>query len=131
MESYHGLVLDWSFYSTAAQGYLKVGMKDKALEMLKKLEKLLPTARSKNLAFDALLRFYAQTWKRDELYRIWNLYKRQKLYNKGYISMISSLLKIHDIEGAEKILRNGNLGAYPLTSAFQAYWLIHIAEKVF
>ncbi|XP_024029124.1 pentatricopeptide repeat-containing protein At2g20710, mitochondrial [Morus notabilis] len=103
VESYPGLVLDWNFYSVAASSHLNVGLVDKAVEMLKKLEDRLPTVNRKSFAFDALLKSYALIGNRDELYRIWDLYKKEKLFNKGYKSMICSLLRIDDVEGAAKI----------------------------
>ncbi|GMN50810.1 hypothetical protein TIFTF001_019973 [Ficus carica] len=103
VKTYPSLVPDWNFYSIAAHGHLKVGLVDKAVEMLKKLEELLPTVNRKPFAFDALLKSYARIGNRDEVYRIWELYQKEKLFNKGYASMISSLLRIDDIEGAEKI----------------------------
>ncbi|XP_041026573.1 pentatricopeptide repeat-containing protein At2g20710, mitochondrial-like isoform X1 [Juglans microcarpa x Juglans regia] len=104
MESDPHIVLDWKPYSIAASGYLKVGLLDKALEMVKKLEGLIVNSKWSSIAFDVLLKLYAEMGKKDELYRIWKLYKEKgKIYNKGYISMISSLLAFDDIEGAEKI----------------------------
>lgn len=104
MESDPQLVLNWNSYSIAANGYLKVGLLDKALAMVKKSEGLIDNAKKKNFAFDLLLKQYAEIGKKDELYRIWKLYKeKEKIYNKGYISMISSLLAFDDIEGAENI----------------------------
>ncbi|KAI8551680.1 hypothetical protein RHMOL_Rhmol06G0205000 [Rhododendron molle] len=40
-----------------------------------------------------------------EVYCIWDLYKQLgKLYNRGYFRMISSLIKLDDLDGAENIL---------------------------
>ncbi|KAA8515263.1 hypothetical protein F0562_018507 [Nyssa sinensis] len=106
MESNPRITLDWSSYAVAADGCLKVGLVEKALEMLNKLEGLIRTSKRRNAAFDFLLRLHAKTGKKDELYRIWNLYKKtERIYNKGYKSMISSLLNFNDIEGAEKIFK--------------------------
>ena len=52
-----------------------------------------------------LLTLYAGIGNKDEVYRIWNLYKNmEKLYNSGYVCMLSSLLKLDDIDGTEKLL---------------------------
>ncbi|XP_017978346.1 PREDICTED: pentatricopeptide repeat-containing protein At2g20710, mitochondrial [Theobroma cacao] len=41
---------------------------------------------------------------KDEIYRIWNRYKEMGIiYNKGYKTLISALLKLDQVEGAEKI----------------------------
>ncbi|KAK9944005.1 hypothetical protein M0R45_009590 [Rubus argutus] len=51
-----------------------------------------------------LLNSYAATGSIKDVYRIWHLYKKMgKFYNKGYLCMISSLVKLDDIGGAEKI----------------------------
>lgn len=103
MESDPRIVVNYIIYSVAASGYLKVGLEDKALEMLKKMEECTKTSKNKNDGFNILLKLYAETGKKDELYRIWNLYKEGKVFNRGYMSMMSSLSKFNDIEGAKKI----------------------------
>lgn len=104
MESDPHIVLDWKCCAIAASGYLQVGLLDKASDLAKKLEGLIAKSKRSGIAFDQLLKLYAEMGKKDELYRIWKLYKvKKKIYNKGYISMISSLLAFDDIEGAEKI----------------------------
>lgn len=105
MESDSNIVLDWSCYVIAANGYLKVGLVDKLVSMLRKSEGLLATAKRRGSAFDILLKLYAKSGKKDELHRIWNLYKKEKVYNKGYISMIKSLLILNDVEAAEHIFK--------------------------
>ncbi|CAK9177517.1 unnamed protein product [Ilex paraguariensis] len=103
MESDHRVTLDYYTYGVAADGYLKVGLLDKALTMLSKLEGQMISTKKRNVAFDCLLRLYARTGKKDELHRIWNLYKKEKIFNNGYMAMMSSLLKFNAIEDAEKI----------------------------
>lgn len=110
MESTPGIVLDCDTYAVATNGYLKVGSVDKALKMLIKLERLMSTSKRRNVAFDNLLGLYGETGKKDEVYRIWDLYKKEmKIFNKGYTNMISSLLKCDDIEGAEKVFEEWEL----------------------
>ncbi|KDP21918.1 hypothetical protein JCGZ_03056 [Jatropha curcas] len=102
MESDRKIVLDWITYSAAATGYAKAGLADKALEMLKKSERLITSKRSR--AYEGLITQYATLGKKDEVLRIWELYrKKEKVYNKGYTRIITSLLKFDDIESAEKI----------------------------
>ncbi|XP_058197705.1 pentatricopeptide repeat-containing protein At2g20710, mitochondrial-like isoform X2 [Rhododendron vialii] len=106
MESDPKVIMKHRTYAIAADGYLKVGQLDRALEMLKKLEGHISTEKRKNILFPILLTLYTKTGNKDELYRIWNLYKENvKIYNKGYITILSSLLKFNDIEGAEKIFK--------------------------
>ncbi|OIS99235.1 PREDICTED: pentatricopeptide repeat-containing protein At2g20710, mitochondrial-like isoform X1 [Nicotiana attenuata] len=104
MESDQRITLDWNTYSIASEMYLKVGQVEKALGMLTKLEGMLAPVKKNNVAFDLLLRQYAKAGKKQEVRRVWDLYKQnQPIYNKGYISMMSSLMKFDDIEGAEQI----------------------------
>ncbi|KAK6283783.1 hypothetical protein POUND7_002735 [Theobroma cacao] len=69
--------LEWDTYAAAAQG---------------------------NDVFDILLKLYADIGEKDEIYRIWNRYKEMGIiYNKGYKTLTSALLKLDQVEGAEKI----------------------------
>ncbi|KAM7264622.1 hypothetical protein ACFE04_002305 [Oxalis oulophora] len=93
---------DCGTYACVANLYTKLGLADKALVMLKKGEGLV-TDHKRNAAYDFLLEEYAATGRKDEVFRIWETYKKENVSNKGYMSMITSLLKLDDIEGAEKI----------------------------
>ncbi|XP_077241761.1 pentatricopeptide repeat-containing protein At2g20710, mitochondrial-like [Tasmannia lanceolata] len=110
MEKDPKIIMDWDVYSLAAVGYTKVGSVDKALAMLKKLEGLITV--KKRVAYDFLLTLYAGLGQKDEIYRIWDLYKSlpEKLNNASYLNMINSLLKLDDIEGAEKIVDDWDSG---------------------
>lgn len=105
MESNPKITLTWNSYGVMVEGYLKVGQLDKALAMLKKLEGLIPSSKDKNSAYTYLLTNYAELGKQEEVYRIWDLFKRKekKINNKGYMSMMGSLSKLDDIEGMKKI----------------------------
>lgn len=106
LESDPRVILKCSTYAVAAHAYLKVGQVNKALEMLKKSEGHIATDKRKKIAFRALIKLYAQAGNKDGLYRIWNMYKNSgKVYNTGYVTMLSSLLDINDIKGAEKIFK--------------------------
>ncbi|PIA55321.1 hypothetical protein AQUCO_00800214v1 [Aquilegia coerulea] len=90
-------------YAIAAKGYIKAGLIDKSLEMLKKSEEVISggSKGKRNLAYEFLLRFYASIGRKEDLYRIWNMCNSSE---KDHSSMIVSLLKLDDIAGAEKIL---------------------------
>ncbi|KAA8524401.1 hypothetical protein F0562_010808 [Nyssa sinensis] len=104
MEVYPLFSIDWNAYVVAANGYLKVGLVEKALAMLKKSEQLI-TIKTRRLAYEILLSMYATAGKKDEVYRIWNLYKKiGRVYNMSYLCMVSALVKLDDLDGAEKIL---------------------------
>ncbi|KAE8652713.1 hypothetical protein Csa_013388 [Cucumis sativus] len=73
--------------------------------MLKKSEGLLANVKKKGFAFNVYLKLYARNGKKDEIHLIWNLYKKEKIFNKGFISMITSLFVLDDIKGAERIYK--------------------------
>ncbi|KAG7576831.1 Pentatricopeptide repeat, partial [Arabidopsis thaliana x Arabidopsis arenosa] len=51
-----------------------------------------------------LIRLYGEAGEREDVYRIWDLYKNTKEKdNEGFRAMIGSLLKLDDVNGAEKI----------------------------
>ncbi|XP_050228611.1 pentatricopeptide repeat-containing protein At2g20710, mitochondrial-like [Mercurialis annua] len=103
MESDTNIVRDWCTYAIMANGYTKAGLVDKAVEMLKKSEGLI-TSKTGSKAYEYLLTQYASIGKKDEVLRIWKLYQdKHKVYNKGYICMIPTLLKFDDFESAEQI----------------------------
>ncbi|GMH26934.1 hypothetical protein Nepgr_028777 [Nepenthes gracilis] len=104
METDSRIALNWNAYAIAASGYLKVRLVERALAMVKKVEKMISKAKGKKFAFSFLLNVYAEMGKKDEVLRLWRLYKKEeKINNKGYISMVVALLKLDDIEVAEKI----------------------------
>ncbi|GAV70429.1 PPR domain-containing protein [Cephalotus follicularis] len=103
MEADPLVTMDWHSYLVAANGYLKAGVIEKALTMLRRGEQLI-RGNSRRLAYEVLLTLYAATRNKDEVYRIWNFYKNLgRFHNSGYLCMISSLVKLEDIDGAEKI----------------------------
>ncbi|KAK9150101.1 hypothetical protein Syun_008410 [Stephania yunnanensis] len=104
MEEDPDMFVDWNSYVIACNGYLKVGSTDKALPMLKKIEEMIDTRRTK-IGFEYLLSLYASAGQKDDVYRIWKLMKsRGNLRSASYSCIIESLSRLNDIEGAEKIL---------------------------
>ncbi|KAM1109329.1 hypothetical protein EV1_008840 [Malus domestica] len=96
--------MDWDSYTNAANGYTKTQNVKKALAMLEKAEKLIPSSKRKRGAYEYLMTQYAALGEKDSVMRLWELYKKHlKIYNRGYISIITSVLKVGDIESAEKI----------------------------
>ncbi|KAG5512956.1 hypothetical protein RHGRI_038625 [Rhododendron griersonianum] len=103
MEANRLFTVDWNAYIIAANGYMKASVMEKSLAMLKKSEKHINGWRG--FAYEMLLTLYGSPGDKDEVYRIWGLYKKLgKLYNGGYFRMISSLIKLDDLDGAENIL---------------------------
>ncbi|CAK7342189.1 unnamed protein product [Dovyalis caffra] len=104
MESDPDVVLDWATYAAVASGYTKVGLMDKSLKMLKKSERLVAGER-RSTPYDALMTQYATAGTKDDVLRIWALYKKN-VRNRRYNSIITSLLKFDDIDYAEKIFED-------------------------
>ena len=105
MEAEHQAELDFHSYFVAANGYLKAGLPEKAWIKLRRSEQVIGS-KERKIAFEHLLTLYAATGKKDEVYRIWNLCKSMgRVYNSGYLSVLSSLVKLDDIDGAEKIFK--------------------------
>ncbi|KAF3444142.1 hypothetical protein FNV43_RR13832 [Rhamnella rubrinervis] len=136
METDPSVIMDWNAYVAAAKGYLKAGQVEKGLTMLRRAEKLIGN-QGKWFAYEQLLALYAVLGNKDEVYRIWNLYKSMdRLYNSGYVCMLRSLLKLDDIDGSEKILEEWESGKtcldfrvpYILISAYCRKGLFEKAE---
>ncbi|KAF5786099.1 putative tetratricopeptide-like helical domain superfamily [Helianthus annuus] len=123
METNPDLTLDWHLYIIAAKGYLNFGQNDKCLEMLKKTEQSVHE-KTNGVAYEILLTMYANLAKKDHVYRIWDLYKTacRKVNNKMYHHMASSLVKLDDIEGAEKILTEWESKT---TTSFD-FWVVNV-----
>ncbi|KAJ9562936.1 hypothetical protein OSB04_008096 [Centaurea solstitialis] len=103
MEADPDVIMEWNVYTLIANGYLKAGEKEKALVSLKKSEYLIRPSQRKS-AYEILITLYASAGRKDEVYRIWNLYKNiGKFYNHGYLCLLSSLAKLDCIEDIEKI----------------------------
>jgi len=91
-------------YVSAANGYLKAGVIEKSLIMLKRAEHLAKDKVKKHV-YHCLLTLYAHAKAKEEVFRIWNLYKRSwNIYNKGYLCMVSALVILEDLEGAEMMI---------------------------
>ncbi|KAL8095051.1 pentatricopeptide repeat-containing protein At2g20710, mitochondrial-like [Apium graveolens] len=104
MESEPEYRLDWDSYTSAADAYKNVGCVDKASMMLKKAEGLIQTSKRKSLGYEFLITHYSAMGNKAEVLRLWEVYKKHgKIYNTGYKSMITSLLKLDDKIGAENV----------------------------
>ncbi|XP_061357668.1 pentatricopeptide repeat-containing protein At2g20710, mitochondrial-like [Gastrolobium bilobum] len=104
MEADPMATVDWCTYTTAANGYLKIGDFEKALVTLKKSEQLV-RGKTMRLAYESIQSMYAAIGNKEEVYRLWDKIKSFNYsHNSSYISMLSSLVKLDDIDGAEKIL---------------------------
>ncbi|KAK1405350.1 PPR containing plant protein [Heracleum sosnowskyi] len=103
MEADPLVTMDWNAYVVAAKGYLRVRNKVKALESLQKSEQLVAVS-SRKIAYELYMTMYARMGNKEEVHRIWKLYKsRCKFYNMGYLCMMSSLAKMDDLDAAQEV----------------------------
>lgn len=110
MENDVGISFDWHTYVVIANAYLKAGLTENALEMLNRAEQLV-TPETRRHAYEVFLTIYTNLRRKDEVYRLWRLYGSMgKFLNSGYLCMISSLIKLNDFDGAEKILAEWEFG---------------------
>ncbi|XP_028807908.1 pentatricopeptide repeat-containing protein At2g20710, mitochondrial-like [Neltuma alba] len=102
----NGAAVDWHTYALPAKAYIKAGLSEKALQMLKRSEHLInESSRTRRIAYETLLNMYAAIGNKQEVYRVCSMCKNLgRSRNSVYVSMIGSLLKLDDIDGAERIL---------------------------
>ncbi|OMO80266.1 hypothetical protein CCACVL1_13051 [Corchorus capsularis] len=107
MKSKRDIKMDWLTYSVVANYYIKGGLKEKGISYLKECEKLCKTAEG----FNYLISFYATLGSKDEMKRLWALQKVKckKQANRDYLTMLSSLVKLGELEEAEKLLEEWEL----------------------
>lgn len=94
---------NWTTFSTMATMYIRVEMIEKAEECLRRIESRI-TGRDRT-PYHYLLSLYGGIGSKEEVYRVWNLYKSvfPTVPNLGYHSMLSSLIRLGDIERLESI----------------------------
>ncbi|PWA35212.1 Pentatricopeptide repeat-containing protein [Artemisia annua] len=92
---------NWTTHSTMATIYIKNSRFDKAEDCLRKIETLI-TGRDR-IPYHYLLSHYGSIGKKEEVKRIWESYKTIFPYipNLGYSVVISSFIRMDDIEEAE------------------------------
>ncbi|XVE92770.1 hypothetical protein REPUB_Repub01dG0128100 [Reevesia pubescens] len=110
MENDVEISIDWHAYVVAANAYFKANLTEKSLQMLNRAEQLV-TGKTRRHAYEVFLTLYTNLGRKDEVFRIWKLYGNMgKFLNSGYLCMISSLIKLDDLDGAEKILAEWESG---------------------
>lgn len=108
IERDHNINTDWSIYSTIVNIYINAKVLDKAGSALKEMEnkvKEIETKRKRKdeLAYNHLISLHGNLGNKDEVYRIWRSFElaSPKMTNTSYICLLSSLIRMGDIEGAE------------------------------
>lgn len=94
---------NWTTFSTMATMYIKMGETEKAEDALRKVEARITGCN--RIPYHYLLSLYGSVGNKKELYRVWNVYKSvvPSIPNLGYHALVSSLVRMGDIEGAEKV----------------------------
>lgn len=94
---------NWTTYSTMATMYIKFSQMEKAVDCLRKIESRM-TGRDR-MPYHYLMSLYGSAGKKEDVYRVWSSYKASfvNIPNVGYHTMISALVRMDDIEGAEEV----------------------------
>ncbi|CAN1774968.1 Pentatricopeptide repeat-containing protein At4g21705, mitochondrial [Linum perenne] len=103
MEEQPHITMDWLTYASVASIYIKAGSEDAALNYLKRCETKLNDDTN---GFNHLISLYATLGNKDEVLRLWSVakVKCRKLFNRGYVTVLGSLVKLGDFEAAGKLL---------------------------
>ncbi|KAL0305750.1 UNVERIFIED_CONTAM: Pentatricopeptide repeat-containing protein, mitochondrial [Sesamum radiatum] len=105
METDAHIVMDWNTYTVVANFYSKAGLKSKANIVLKKAEGRLDN--KDGLGYNHLISLHAQLGNRDDVFRLWRLKQKssKKCLNRDYKNMVESLVRLDELEVAEKVLK--------------------------
>ncbi|KAL3741832.1 hypothetical protein ACJRO7_017323 [Eucalyptus globulus] len=104
METQPHIAVDWNTYAVAANFYIKAGLAKKALDALKRSEERL-TGKD-GTGFNQLISLHTSLGNKTEILRLWDLEKNacKRCINKDYINILKSLVKLGELEEAEKVL---------------------------
>ncbi|KAL8468015.1 hypothetical protein ACS0TY_031312 [Phlomoides rotata] len=105
MENDGQIVMDWNTYAVVANFHVKAGLKCEANIFLEKAEKRLD--KKDALCYNHLISIHARLGNRDDVSRLWSLEKTtfKRCHNREYINMMESLVRLDELEEAEKVLK--------------------------
>ncbi|KAH7653366.1 TPR-like protein [Dioscorea alata] len=105
MEHQPQIVVDWNTYSVVANIYIKAGLCEKAIAILKKYEEKLE--KRNGLCYNHLVSLYGNLGMKSDIKRIWEIQKLNgvKLINRDYTTMIGTMVKLGDLLEAEILLK--------------------------
>lgn len=105
METQPHIAVDWNTYAVAANFYIRAGLTKKALDALKRSEERL-TGKD-GIGYNQLISLHTTLGNRTEILRLWELEKNacKRCINKDYINILKSLVKLGELEEAEKVLK--------------------------
>ncbi|CAL1372763.1 unnamed protein product [Linum trigynum] len=104
MEQQENILVDWNTYTVVANFYIKSGLRDKAIDALKKAEEVLQW--KDGTGFNHLISLNAALGNTAEIIRLWNAEKTlcKRCINRDYITVLEALVKVKEIDEAVKIL---------------------------
>ncbi|CAN6310579.1 unnamed protein product [Urochloa humidicola] len=101
----HVKLLSWHGYASSARLLMESGMQGKAVMTLLEAERRIPP-KNGMIAYSFLLHTYTDLGMYSEVERIWRVFKSKvPSCSSMYMSRISVLLKMNDIDGAEEALK--------------------------
>lgn len=102
-------LLNWHAHASAARLFMKSEMRVRAILALLEAERQISPKDGK-VAYSMLLSAYGDLGMRPDVERIWSVYKSKvPACNTMYMSRISVLLKMNDIDGAEQALKEWDM----------------------
>lgn len=103
-ESQPGIAAEWEFYSKTANFYIQAGETEKALVHLKKCEELVGRDA---MGYNHLISHYTKLGHKDQVMRLWGIQNDncKKHLNLDYVTMINTLLKLGEVEEAERMYK--------------------------
>ncbi|XP_051128899.1 pentatricopeptide repeat-containing protein At4g21705, mitochondrial [Andrographis paniculata] len=109
MECDANIVMDWNTYAVVANFLVKAELKDKANSILEKAEGMLDS--KDGLGYNHLISLHARMGNRDKVLSLWCLEKDncKRCLNKDYLNMLDSLVKLDELEEADKVLKEWEL----------------------
>ncbi|CAH9127210.1 unnamed protein product [Cuscuta epithymum] len=95
------VIIHWSTFSIMASMYIQMGEMEKGEDFVRQMENRINV--KERTHYHYLVSLYARVGHKEEVYRVWNVYKGnfRRIPNTGYHALISSLLRLDDIKGAE------------------------------
>lgn len=98
-------IMSWHSHAIVARAFMIAGQQGRALQAIQESEKQIGPKNGR-VAYGFLLSMCADLGMSSEVDRIWNVYKSKvPACNSMYLCRISVLLKMNDIDGAEKAFR--------------------------
>lgn len=113
MESQPHITMDWNTYAVTANFYIKAGLTDKAISVLKNSEEKLE--KKDGIGYNFLISLYASLGNKTVVLRLWGMEKVacKRYINRDFITILEALVRLGELEEAEKILKewesSGNL----------------------